>query len=38
MYQEGKDIDQIQVSFAGKVDHSFAVAVDRKRACIVDLA
>jgi replicative DNA helicase len=38
MYQDGEDVDQIQVNFAGKVDHSFAVALDRKRACIVDLA
>ena len=29
MYQDGKDGDQRQVSFAGKVDHSFAVALDR---------
>ena len=38
MYQDGTDVDQVQVSFAGKVDHSFAVALDRKKACIVDLA
>ena len=30
--------DRVQVKFAGKVNHTFDVGVDRKRKCIVDLA